>query len=76
MCQSWAGKMSWTCSFTGESLLAEQSDPRLATALTGALTELMGSNGITDDLSRGNLMRFKSNLQVFIVNAKSIVRRK
>lgn len=61
---------------TGESLLAEQHDARLAAALTAALTELMGSNGITQDVGRANLMRFKSNLQAFVVNAKSIVRRK
>lgn len=48
----------------------------MAAALTAALTQLMGSNGITQDVGRQNLMRFKSNLQTFVVNAKSIVRRK
>ena len=70
--------MSGACGgvVAGESLLAEQHDARLAAALTAALTELMGCNGITQDVGRANLMRFKSNLQTFVVNAKSIVRRK
>ena len=57
-------------------MLAGQQDARLATALSGALQQLLSSIGTVQTLDRASLARFKSHLQTFVTDAKSIVRRK
>lgn len=59
---------------TGAALLAQQQDPSLVAALTEALQQLMGSNGVQHSMSRENRRKFRGNLRTFLPRARSIVR--
>jgi len=57
-------------------LLAGQQDPELAAVLDAALTRLVTDNDLTKGLDRVNTSRFRTNLQHFVTDARSILRRK
>ena len=60
----------------GEGLLAGQQDPELAAVLNAALMRLVTDNDLTKGLDRVNISRFRTNLQHFVTDARSILRRK
>ena len=57
-------------------MLAGQQDAELAAMLNAALTRLVTDNELTKGLDRVNTSRFRTNLQHFVTDARSILRRK
>lgn len=57
-------------------MLAGQQDPELAAVLNAALTRLVEDIDLTQGLHRDNSRPFRTNLQHFVTDARSILRRK
>jgi len=56
-------------------LVAQQSQPAVAQRLQEALGALLGSNGIQANTERENLIRFRANLQAFLIAVRSFLLR-
>lgn len=58
----------------GEHLVATQAAPEQKETIGRALTQLLGSNGVTAALDRVNRRRLRSNLCVFVGTVRDVVR--